>query len=231
MADQPLDQTPSIELTALLAGHIHEVKNLLGQLFLSLDEAALTAQSECPAIAQRLSGVRLTGRRVHDRLLHILTVYKAESGFFAINLDAYNPAEIVEDLVLEARSLAGSRLQVTSSTEAPSYWYFDRYLVESALTNALHNALRFAKGRIQVSAQVQDGFLVFRVADDGPGFPQPLLQGGSSPLPSGENGSTGLGLYFSRTAAAAHNNQDKTGSVKIANGGELGGAVFSLFLP
>ncbi len=225
------DQPPSVELAALLAGNIHEVKNLLGQLFLALDEASVTAQTECPKLAQRLTAMRLTGRRVHDRLLHILTVYKAESGFFAANLDAYDPAETIEDLVQEARSLAGMHLSIAGQSLSPASWYFDRYLVESALTNALHNSLRYAATRISLSARAEDGYLVLSVEDDGPGFPAQMLEGGVLPLHNGEKGSTGLGLFFSRTAAAAHKNRDKAGFVKIENGGTLGGAVFSLWLP
>jgi signal transduction histidine kinase len=225
------DKKPPVELATLLAGNIHEVKNLLGQLFLGLDEAAVTAQAECPKLAQRLVEMRMTGRRVHDRLLHILTVYKAESGFFAANLDAYDPAEIIEDLALEAGSLAATRLNIETSSLAPASWYFDRYLVESALTNALHNSLRHAATRIRLSAREEDGYLVLSVEDDGKGYPRQLLDSDEQPLHNGSQGSTGLGLYFSRTAAAAHRNRDKAGFVKIGNGGTLGGAVFSLWLP
>jgi signal transduction histidine kinase len=222
---------PTTDLNALLAGNIHEVKNLLGQLFLALDEASIKAHADCPALAQRLTDMRLTGRRVHDRLLHILTVYKAESGFFSANLDAYDPAEIIEDLVLEAQSLAGERLHIAGLSLAPASHDLDRYLVESALSNALHNALRFAAGRIQLSAREEDGYLVLQVEDDGPGYPGAVLQRGSQPLPGGADGSTGLGLYFSRTAAAAHRKHEQSGLVKIENGGALGGAVFALWLP
>lgn len=225
------DPTPPIDLSILLAGNIHEVKNLLGQLFLALDEASIKARSECPELAQRLTDMRMTGRRVHDRLLHILTVYKAESGFFSANLDAYDPAEIIGDLALEARSLAATRLNIETSSLAPASWYFDRYLVESALTNALHNSLRHAATRICLSAREEEGYLVLSVEDDGMGYPAQLLESGAQPLHNGEHGSTGLGLYFSRTAAAAHRNGDKAGFVKIGNGGTLGGAVFSMWLP
>lgn len=231
MADQPAQQPLATDLTTLLAGNIHEVKNLLAQLFLALDEASFTAQTDCPKLAQRLTDMRLTGRRVHDRLLHILTVYKAESGFFSANLDAYDPAEVIEDLALEAKSLVGKRLNVTSECHAPSHWYLDRYLVESALTNALHNSLRQARSRIALSAHDEDGYLVLKVEDDGPGFPEDMLQSDSVPLSNGEEGRTGLGLYFSRTAAAAHRDKERAGFIRIENGGSLGGAVFSLYLP
>lgn len=226
----PAPTTPT-DLSTLLAGNIHEVKNLLGQLFLALDEASIKARADCPGLAQRLTDMRLTGRRVHDRLLHILTIYKAESGFFAANLDAYDPADIIEDLVLEAQSLAGERLHIAGLSLASASWDMDRYLAESALSNALHNALRYAAGRIQISAHEEEGYLVLRVEDDGPGYPATLLECGAQPLPNGEQGSTGLGLYFSRTAAAAHHKQGRNGLVKIENGGTLGGAVFALWLP
>ena len=225
------DPTPPTDLSTLLAGNVHEVKNLLGQLFLALDEASIRARSDCPALAQRLTDMRLTGRRVHDRLLHILTVYKAEIGFFAAHVDAYDPAEIIEDLVLEAQSLAGERLHVAGLSLAAASCDLDRYLVESALSNALHNALRFAAGRIQISARTEDGYLVLQVEDDGPGYPGSVLEHGALPLHNGGSGSTGLGLYFSRTAAAAHRKQDRSGFVSIENGGALGGAVFALWLP
>jgi signal transduction histidine kinase len=227
----PEQNVPSNDISALLAGNIHEVKNLLGQLFLALDEASLKARSDCPELAQRLADMRLTGRRVHDRLLHILNVYKADSGFFSANPDAYDPAEIIEDLVLEAQSLAGERLHVAGLSLAVNSWDMDRYLVESALTNALHNALRYAARRIQLSAREEDGYLVLQIEDDGPGFPATVLEQGAAPLPNGAGGSTGLGLYFSRTAAAAHQRQGRQGLVKIENGGALGGAVFALWLP
>ena len=59
MADQPTQQSLAPDLTTLLAGNVHEVKNLLAQLFLALDEAAITAQSDCPRLAQRLTCIHI----------------------------------------------------------------------------------------------------------------------------------------------------------------------------
>ena len=44
-------------------------------------------------------------------------------------------------------------------------------------------------------------------------------------------GRTGLGLFFARIIAEAHTNDDKKGSIHLANGGVLGGSVFTLKLP
>jgi hypothetical protein len=46
-----------------------------------------------------------------------------------------------------------------------------------------------------------------------------------------QGGGTGLGLYFSATAAALHSKQGRTGLVRLQNGGALNGASFALYLP
>lgn len=43
--------------------------------------------------------------------------------------------------------------------------------------------------------------------------------------------STGLGFYFSARVAEMHKVADRVGSVRIENGGELGGACFVVRIP
>jgi hypothetical protein len=45
------------------------------------------------------------------------------------------------------------------------------------------------------------------------------------------NGSTKLGLFFASKIAQRHTNNEKKGCIKLKNGGELGGGVFTLKLP
>jgi hypothetical protein len=44
-------------------------------------------------------------------------------------------------------------------------------------------------------------------------------------------GNTGLGLYFSKLAARSHERNNRRGYIKVANGGSIGGGIFSLCLP
>jgi K+-sensing histidine kinase KdpD len=44
-------------------------------------------------------------------------------------------------------------------------------------------------------------------------------------------GSAGLGLYFSQVVAELHRHHERTGRIRLENGGKLGGACFVLQLP
>ena len=81
------------------------------------------------------------------------------------------------------------------------------------------------EGRIVVEAMLRDGMLRLDVWDDGPGFPQDLLECGIRAFLSHRAGGTGLGLSmvqrFTRTVG---------GSITLANR-EPHGACVTLELP
>lgn len=214
-----------LDLNTLAAASMHEVKNLLGQLTLSLDGIA---EAGCPGAAEQITGARFACRRIVDRLSETLTLFKLEGGRFTPNIDAHSPHDFLEDLQHEARTLTAGRFTIEMQQDnAPPFWFFDRELTASALMNALHNALNFTRTRITLSAVQEDNYLVFRVGDDGPGFPPALLDGGFDAPRSSQQG-TGLGLYFAQSVAQAHQNKGRSGRIALAN---RDGAVFSLYLP
>ncbi len=75
------------------------------------------------------------------------------------------------------------------------------------------------------------------VEDNGAGYPQALLDAGAAGLSGVASGidfrtnSAGLGLYFSREVARMHRHRGREGSVRLENGGALGGGCFILSLP
>lgn len=214
-----------LDMNTIAAATVHELKNLLGELTLSLDHIA---RSGCPGAESQVAGARVACRRITDKLVEMLTLYKLEGGHFSPAIDHHSPADFIEDLAHEARALAGDRLVIeVESAQAPPFAFFDRDLVESAMMNALHNALRHARTRIRLTAASADDELIFRVSDDGPGFPVGLIE---SPLdaPRASHQGTGLGLWFASSVARAHANRGHTGRVELRNDA---GAVFSLHLP
>ena len=218
-------KTQALDLNTLAAASIHEVKNLLGQLTLSLDGIA---QVGCPGAETQISGARFACRRIVDRLSEMLTLYKLEGGHLTPNIAAHSPADFLEDLMHEACTLSAGRLTIEIQQDhAPPFWFFDRELAQSALMNALHNALLFARTRISLSAERDGEFLMFRVSDDGPGFSSSLLNDKFDAPRASEQG-TGLGLYFANSVAQVHQNKGLTGKIALAN---QGGAVFGLLLP
>jgi len=216
-----------MENTDLYAALMHEMKNNLGLLAITIDNVPLTGENPHDRV---VDDARLLCQRVVDRLRQALLIYKAGQQQLVPAVDAYAPGELVDELCATARSLARERVQVDMhlAENTPDIWFFDRALVEMALLNAIHNSLEYARSRIRISGSMDEqGALVIAVQDDSPGFPEHILRSFADKQPYRSTG-TGLGLQFARLVAEAHENQGKTGNLRLSNDD---GAVFSLLLP
>jgi signal transduction histidine kinase len=213
-----------IDLNLLFASQFHELKNELGRLALSLDEVA----GDHPDLAAPLKGPRMSTRKIIERLVQVLTLYKDREGQLPLNVEAHVPAAFVEELAAEAASLGGEHLQITLHCEdAPPFWFFDRHLTAVAMMNAVHNALEFADKAIEIGAKMENGGLCLYVSDDSSGYPGHILDNQGN-TPGLSSSGTGMGLYFSQTIARAHNNQGRSGFLRLENSP---GARFHLWLP
>lgn len=230
--DSPLAH---IDFATLFASRIHEIKNLLFLLIGSLDETIDEyghVKNEA-TLSSKLSLLKFNGNRINDQLVQLLSLYRMAQGSYPIDVEYHAVNEFMEDMVLETKPLLASReLSLDTTTEDDLCWFFDRGIADSIIANAIHNAMPHAKSAIRLSAVQEGDFLVIRVEDDGPGFPEKLLESNEFLRDSViSQGNTGLGLFFSATMAALHGNKENRGSIKLANGGSFGGAVFSLYLP
>lgn len=216
-----------IALQTLLAASTHEMKNSLGQITLFFDQLPLSDMDFPGAEAARFAV-----RHLDDTLSQALLLYRHGDQGIHANIDAHCPADIVEDIVVEARSLVGGKVEIRSCVGmAPDYVFFDRALVEMALFSAIHNAVAHASRRICVGVRrTDDGWLRFNVEDDGCGYPQYVLDRTPGEFLHSTNG-TGLGLHFADVIAGAHRVDQKQGHVILYNDGCMGGASFSLMLP
>ena len=76
----------------------------------------------------------------------------------------------------------------------------DRVLITQVLVNAVQNADRYARQKIVLRYGVDaQGRLVIEVQDDGPGFPDWVLQGAP-----GKADGTGVGLALGKAIVARH---------------------------
>lgn len=181
-----------------------------------------------------LSRLDQGGAKITQQLVRLLSLYRVAQGQYQLDIAYHEAAELLQNIILEIKPLLNGQPVCELVVEGGEgvYGFFDREIVRGVLLNAVHNALRFSEGRVRLSAVEEDGGVCFRVEDDGPGFPVQML---STQAFQGKldlkNGGTGLGLFFSATAAALHHNQKKNKMVRLQNGGALNGAVFSLCLP
>jgi signal transduction histidine kinase len=101
--------------------------------------------------------------------------------------------------------------------------------VERVFINCIINALSFIpeKGRVRIKARAAEGGVAAEVTDNGPGFPEKMLQDGVKAFSTTrkEKGGTGLGLFVCEQIVLRHG-----GKLKLGNLPE-GGARISIFFP
>jgi len=110
--------------------------------------------------------------------------------------------------------------------------YFDENLVRGVINSTIGNAKRYTRQCIQISADEEDGYLVFRIEDDGNGYPPAMLESSSVEDISTDfkNGRTQLGLVFAAEIARIHRAGDRHGFIRLRNNHALAGGCFELWL-
>jgi len=140
----------------------------------------------------------------------------------AIDIDA-----LLDSLQVDAEE-AGLPLVINGSARSP---YTGRPItLKRCIRNLLDNALKYG-GKTSVQVEDADERLIIRVADEGPGVPEDMLEQVFEPFQrlensrSRETGGTGLGLSIARNIARSHG-----GDVLLHNRPE-GGLEAVLTLP
>ncbi|HEX5364815.1 MAG TPA: HAMP domain-containing sensor histidine kinase [Gallionella sp.] len=219
------------DISAFLASAIHDMKNSVSVLISFMNDNLTQLEPEAQRVAAPMF---YEVQRVNDNLLQMLAIYKVGNDFYPFDLTENSIAEFMDEISAQSQSLLdylGIELDIEYDEDLR--WYFDYELVSGTISHALHNASHYTNGKLKISARDEDGELVFRVEDNGRGYPASVLEAGAT-VQKGVNfssGSTGLGLYFSSMVAKLHKNRDKTGSIQLENGGTYGGGCFSLRLP
>jgi len=212
--------------TDLYAALIHELKNDLGLLSMTIDGIPLQGDTAHDAT---VDAARLLCQNVVDRLQQSLLIYKAIDQPIRPAIDAWSPHDAVREIRDRAAALARGRIRVEAALapDVPEIWFFDRDLVEMALINAIHNSLAHARSVLRIEASMTDGCLALTVRDDSAGYPEHILACVATNAPCQSTG-TGLGLQFSRLIAQSHDNRGRRGELRLHNDQ---GAVFCLLLP
>lgn len=192
----------------------HDLKNPLGviqalaRLLLEGDGGPLTERQR--NLAQRLDA---TTQHVITLALNLIDAGRIDAGWLVLQRRATNLANVVEDVLLLARSASDTKGVALQCTVAPNlpFVYVDPVQVERVITNLVGNAIKFtpAEGTVSLSAgRAAADEIVLEVRDNGAGIPPselPLVfekyrcQAPSSPIEG-----SGLGLFIVEAIVKAH---------------------------
>lgn len=222
----------NIDFSMVLASAVHDMKNSLGMLLNSLDELR-TEHETSLAASDKFNMLQYEAERMHNDLVQLLGIYRlGENNLSAHMEEHYVPDFLSEHLARHVPLLEG--LKINYEVDADDInGFFDEDLLTGVLNNTINNAIRYTKSRIRLTARQESDYLVIGVEDDGRGYPESMQHSGTPDFRSLDfnSGSTSLGLFFASSVAKLHTDGERTGSIRLRNGGSLGGGVFEIWLP
>lgn len=232
MSEQNTKSSGDINFSLVLASAVHDMKNSLGMLLNSLDELR-QENEEALGSSRKFNTLQYEAERMHNDLVQLLGIYRMDQNHLTAHAEEqFVPDFLAEHLARHTPLLEGLGIECAVDSDEIS-GFFDPDLLTGVLNNTINNAIRYTRSRITLTAREDNGYLVIGVEDDGDGYPEHMQRTGTLPFKSLDfkSGSTSLGLYFASSVAAMHSNGSRIGSIKLTNGGRLGGGVFEIWLP
>lgn len=180
-------------------------------------------------------------QRIGALLSSAMALLKLETDNETLSVQEVDLDFFFTDLKTQIQTLTPSDRQTSCNADFSKcvfpIWTFDEELVRMVIIDALMNAWRHAQKSVQLKASWDDGDLIFRIEDDGPGYPAHILETqGKQPvaghLPGTEQAGTGHGLFLAHQIAEKHRLGGKHGSIHLSNlAPPQQGGVFELRLP
>lgn len=223
--------------SAFLASVSHELRTPLNSI---IGFSGILAQGMAGELTEEQQGqvemIRQSGRHLLALINDVLDLSKIEAGVVGVDLERFDPVEVVDDVVGTLSPLAAEKeleLDVTRP-ERTSPITSDPGKLKQILLNLAGNAVKFTdEGRVGIRfGRTSDDSFEFVVEDTGPGIPEDVVdevfdafvqieQTGPEAKPEG----TGLGLAISKEYA-----QMLGGDITVES--ETGvGSTFTLRLP
>jgi two-component system, OmpR family, sensor kinase len=193
---------------AFVAGASHELRTPLTILQLELDEALSGDRSE-EELREAIGSAREEVRRLTSLAEDLLVIAQSDHQRLPIiseRFEVHRAMRVIAERYSHLDVLVGRT--VTVEPESEVFIEADVARLDQALSNMVHNALRFGEGAVVMRASTRDGLVELHVLDRGPGFSPEFLPHAferfSRADPARSRGGTGLGLAIVRAIAEAH---------------------------
>jgi heavy metal sensor kinase len=211
----------------------HELRTPLTAMR-SVGEVALRNTRDASAYRDVIGSMLEEVDRLTRLVESLLTLTRADSGKIHLAPEALDLGVLAGSVIDQLRVLADEKQQeLTLQAPVAVHAMGDPALVRHALTNVIHNAIKYTPngGAISVELKASLGQAVIEVRDSGPGIPgahrdrifDRFYRVDASR--SREEGGVGLGLAIARWAIEANG-----GRIELASG-ERRGSLFRIFLP
>jgi signal transduction histidine kinase len=215
----------------------HDLKNPLGVILGRTDilsEILPVAPLPLKQAQDQIEHIRRSARRLTAMVEELIADARADAVDIAVRSYALDAGVLVSEVAENNRKLAQSKEQALHvAVEDGLHVMGDTERLREAVDNLISNAVKYSPpgGHIAVSARREDGEILIRVADEGPGLSpedKDRVFGRFQRLsakPTGGESSTGLGLSIAKRIIDLHN-----GRIFVETR-PSGGAVFTIALP
>ncbi len=225
-----------LESLGVLAGGIaHEIRNPLSSVNISI--------SSIERACDRSTGLEPETKEKIDLILEQMKSAAAKMGLVVQRVMDYSKPfpprkesvdlnKVIEEAVrLSLSTLRKREIAVLKDLDPGlTTCRVDAQMIEQVLVNLITNACQAMEGAegaklLEITSAVQDGRIVLRVSDSGPGVPPSLRERVFDPFFTTRKEGSGIGLSFSHRIVADHG-----GSMRVDTS-RWGGAEFRIELP
>ena len=230
-----IEENQEISFSFVLASSVHDMKNSLGMLLNTLADVMVQYPPQNENHAKSYAVLEYEAARINSELIQLLSLYRLDNDHIHVHIDEYFVIDLLNEQVARNHELLQTKkIDLVVDCSDSLIGYFDNDLVSGVLNNILVNCARYSTGKLKVSAvQTAEGGLCISVEDDGPGYPEDMLNASTfaEARTNFANGRPHLGLLFANKVALMHKNKSRQGSIALSNVSSLGGGCFKLFLP
>jgi len=232
---QSSDVTQEISFSFVLASSVHDMKNSLGMLLNTLADVMVQYPPQNASHAKSYSVLEYEAARINSELVQLLSLYRLDHDHIYVHIDEHFVVDLINEQIARNHELFQTKkIHVIVDCDDSLIGYFDNDLVSGVINNILVNCARYSSEKLKISSmQTAEGGLCISIEDDGPGYPEDMLNASTfaEARTNFANGRPHLGLLFANKVALMHKNKLLQGSIALSNKSSLGGGCFKLFLP
>ena len=235
-AEAAMANAQKLESLGVLAGGIaHEIRNPLSSINISISSIERSCQAS--------TGLESEAKEKIDLILEQMKSAAAKMGLVVQRVMDYSKPfpprkesvdlnKVIEEAVRFSLSTLRKREIAVLKDLAPDLTtcLVDAQMIEQVLVNLITNACQAMEGAegekiLEIASAFQDGRIVLRVSDSGPGVPPSLREKVFDPFFTTRKDGSGIGLSFSHRIVVDHGGALRVGTSR------WGGAEFRIEIP